>query len=687
MLRRWKSRSTTQLRGYQPSGVSFLIFSLYLLIIATTIEHRQLFLADPVKLPVLNIDLPLWGFYFLAPILFVIFHAYVLLQVLLLGRTAAAYNEAVEKVVERGNLAPEEEASLRQRLANTLFAQIFAGSPREREGWLGLFLKIMAWITLAIAPILILVVFQFSFLPYHSHLATWTHRVLILIELAAVFLIWPLVLDARRDFKSPNVWVRIKRAGALPRRLFGPKHGRRDEWLWLRQQATPVAAFLLYVIVALSLATFPGEPHVNLFTGHSPWSVQCERWIHQRFTGMDLRFDRLGLPRVDVVDKEKLKKIEEATKAAGERPDQGERMRILRERDLNCGDFSDYADLRRVDLTGAHLANANLESAKLHGASLSRARLQGASLYNAHLHGASLDYAQLQAASFDYAQLQGASLQNAGLHGASLYKARLHGASLASARLHGASLFEAQLQGAYLDYAELQGASLVEAQLQGASFIHVQLQGANLNKSSMTYSHVIGSFVWRAKNAPCGEARVRDHQPKAIVDITPEIGPDPNPVRSTSNEIADFIESSVSEIPDGDKKETARLQMRFGLVIDPAKDDTAAIAEVWSECEAASAKPSREEFDRKFNDGHAEFLRKLVCENAEYGKAVAEGIITTWHSVEAHGGDLAMRLARGLLGIDGKACPGANDVDERFKQRLRRVVAVSSPVQVPAPNR
>src|SRR5262245_20510317 len=137
--------------------VSFLIFSLYLLIIATTIEHRQLLLAEPVKLPVLNIDLPLWGFFFLAPILFMIFQAYVLLQVLLLGRTAAAYNGAVKKVVERGNLASEEEALVRQRLANTLFAQIFAGSPRERGGWLGLLLKTMAWITLAIAPILILI--------------------------------------------------------------------------------------------------------------------------------------------------------------------------------------------------------------------------------------------------------------------------------------------------------------------------------------------------------------------------------------------------------------------------------------------------------------------------------------------------------------------------------------------------
>ena len=44
--------------------VSFLIFALYLLTAATTVTHRQLFLAEPVKLPVLNIDLPIWGFFF-----------------------------------------------------------------------------------------------------------------------------------------------------------------------------------------------------------------------------------------------------------------------------------------------------------------------------------------------------------------------------------------------------------------------------------------------------------------------------------------------------------------------------------------------------------------------------------------------------------------------------------------------
>ena len=288
--------------------ISFLVFSLYLLIAATTVTQSQLLLAAPLKLPVLNIDLPLWGFFFLAPILFVILHAYVLLQVLLLGRTSASYNTAVS----RAGLSPEENASLRQRLANTLFAQIFAGSPREREGFVGSLLRAIVWITLAIVPILILLAFQFSFLPYHSHIATWTHRLLILFELAAFFLIWPLALDARKDFQWPKFGADIRRLLLLPIRLFGPK--RREEWPWLRQQAFPMSACVLFVLVSLSLATFPGEPHVNLLTREPLLSVQCGRSIQRKFNlahiSIDLRFDRLVLPQVDVVDDEKLAQME-----------------------------------------------------------------------------------------------------------------------------------------------------------------------------------------------------------------------------------------------------------------------------------------------------------------------------------------------------------------------------------------
>ncbi len=127
--------------------VSYLIFALYLVIATGTVTDRQLFLEEPLKLPALNIDLPFFWFFVVAPILLVLLHIYVLLQVLLLGRTAAAYNKTVNRVVD----STPENALMRQRLANTLFAQIFAGSPREREGWLGWLLRAMAWITFGVS--------------------------------------------------------------------------------------------------------------------------------------------------------------------------------------------------------------------------------------------------------------------------------------------------------------------------------------------------------------------------------------------------------------------------------------------------------------------------------------------------------------------------------------------------------
>ena len=670
--------------------VSFLIFALYLLIAAATVTHRQLFLAEPVKLPVLNIDLPLWGFFFLAPILFVIFHLYVLLQVLLLGRTAAAYNAAVENAVKYDSLTPDQDASLRQRLANTLFAQIFAGSPRERAGWLGFLLKAMAWITLAIAPILILAAFQFRFLPYHDPIATWTHRLLIGLELMVVFLLWPLVLDARREFARPNVWARLKHAGVMPRRLIGPKHGRRGEWQWLRAQVLPLGAFILYVTVPLSLATFPGELHVNLFTGQALTSAQCKRWVQRQFIGADFRFDRLVLPRVDVVDDEKLKKIEEATKAAGERDYQGERTQRFRDRDLNCGDFSEYADLRRVDFSGARLREADFSRAKLQGASLDRAQLQGADLDHAELQDASLNAAQLQGASLIFAQLQGASLIFAQLQGARLLSAQLQGAFLHSARLQGAWLGGALLQGAALDQAQLQGASLISARLQGATFDQAQLQGAELDgaelqgallyftqlqgaylqSSLLNFTHLSGVYVWRARNAPdCGKARVDALQYDAIVT-------DEQPVRvkATPDVTAKFIEDSIAAIPNADMKEKARQQMRKALLFDPAKDDTAALAATWRQCEEVSRTPSREEFDR----GHAEFLTRLVCDDVQTGKAIAKGVIRHWISDAEDRRHFSAQLARGLLGEDGLACLGAKDLDQRDKDRLRKLVPATS---------
>ena len=75
--------------------LSFVAFSAYLAAAASMITHRQIFLDQPIKLPTINIDLPLFASAILLPLLFVIYHVYVLLQVVLLARVADAYNEAV----------------------------------------------------------------------------------------------------------------------------------------------------------------------------------------------------------------------------------------------------------------------------------------------------------------------------------------------------------------------------------------------------------------------------------------------------------------------------------------------------------------------------------------------------------------------------------------------------------------
>jgi uncharacterized protein YjbI with pentapeptide repeats len=612
--------------------VSFIVFALYLLVAATTVTQKQLLLAEPVKLPVLNIDLPLWGFFFLAPILFVIFHLYTLLQVLLLGRTTAAYNASVEPL----KLSSKADISLRQRLANTLLAQIFAGSPREREGFIGWLMRAIVWITLAIAPILVVLAFQFSFLPYHSHFVTWSHRLLILAELLAFFLIWPLALDAQKNFQWPNVGANLNRLTVIPLQLFGPKEVRHEARLWLREHALLLLACILYLLIPLSLATFPGEPHVNLFTVEAWSSVQCKRWVQQDFNLIDLRFDRLILPRVDVVDYAKLERIEEATKKAGEEPFQGERTYVLRKRDLNCGDFSN-ADLRRVDLSGSSLRGARLFQTRLQGgllsdtylqtANLVGAALQHANLINAELQGAWLNSAELQGTHLAFAKLQGAKLIAARLEGARLNDTELQGTDMNSAWLQGADLSSAWLQGAELKLTHLQGAKLHEAKLQGADLQYADLQGADLtgawlagadfSEASLDHSVLGNASIWRTQNATCTNARIANLQIDNVIGKS-DFG---NPIPATGNAIARFIERSIAQIPDAGTKARAAELMRNGLVIDPANDDTEAIVKVWNDCKKAETSTMPQ---GTFDEQHVAILRKLACDGSP---ATAGGIV------------------------------------------------------------
>lgn len=171
------------------SFVTFIVFASYLLTIVGNISHRQLLLQDTIKLPTLNIDLPPSPAIILLCYAFVAFHAYILVQIVLLARTAFVYNEASDLNV---SLASDRER-VRRRLTNDLFVQSFAGSPLDREGPVGVILRMFGWIVLGIGPVALLLAFQMSFLPYHSAVVTWVLRTLIAVDLAMVVLVWPVI--------------------------------------------------------------------------------------------------------------------------------------------------------------------------------------------------------------------------------------------------------------------------------------------------------------------------------------------------------------------------------------------------------------------------------------------------------------------------------------------------------------
>src|SRR5215475_9711812 len=141
---------------------TFVSFQIYLAIAFGSVTHRDLFLETPIKLPLLNVDLPLVGFFVVAPTLLLILHFYVFLQLLGLATKANDYNTLL---VTEAPIASERRY-LRQRLDVFPILQFLAGPKDQRTGFRGFSLRLIAWITLVGTPLLILLQGQLVFLPY-----------------------------------------------------------------------------------------------------------------------------------------------------------------------------------------------------------------------------------------------------------------------------------------------------------------------------------------------------------------------------------------------------------------------------------------------------------------------------------------------------------------------------------------
>jgi hypothetical protein len=434
------------------SWLAFLLLLTYVIVTLASVSHTALLLNSPVKLPIINADIPIVGFFQYAPLLLLLVYLSLLIQHVVLARKYRKFTEAIAPY----ELETGSEHPARERVHSYVFSQITAG---PRANLITKFMmQLIVYVTFSILPIVTLLYFQTKFLPYHDVTITYWHRIAVILGFVMLILLTPLMQNKR----------------AVPRR-WNIKYGPQAEaWEASGTQVILVLILLPLVLVfSWLIATVPNEWIDRRLGFVAPASVGVgaqeeakllnplvRRVIYDNVTNGDNRtwWRRWLLAyRVLIVEDTDLSTGGEAGAGA-----------VLRERNFRFA-LLNRSDLHRADLTWADLRATQMWKSLAKG-KLKDAQLQGAFLKEAQLQGAQLQAAKLQGADLSGAKLQGAELNFANLRGADLRGAKLQGADLSGANLQGADLREAQLQGANLAGAKLQGADLTQAEIWLAKF-------------------------------------------------------------------------------------------------------------------------------------------------------------------------------------------------------------------------
>lgn len=527
--------------------LSYIFVLLYLFVAAAGVTHRSLFFESLVKLPFLNIELPLRGFFWFGPAMFLVVHLYVLLHLALLSNKVCAYERTLREQV------PDEEdrAAQRHDLAGNFFVQLLAGPDEVRTGLMGFLLRLVTWITVVLGPVALLVFFQIQFLPYHNAPITWWQRITVLLDTVLLWALWPSVVSGASSGAARRS-VRILSVAAMTILSLVP---------------------ILFVVL---IATFPGEPLEERLARSRIASILHIKPVHYLlFVGepdpitrkpKSVWSNRLVLVDLDVIDHTR---FDTEAKIAAIKESVSLRGRNLR------GAVLTGAILRSVDFTGADLREAEMNYVDLRGAELSCAtvneescvQLQGASLSYADLRGVGLGGARLQGALLELAQLQGANLNDAVLQGANLVDARLQAATLGFADLRAANLIDSHLSGAYLE----------GAQLEGALLRGTELQGTDLRLAKFDSAIISNAFLWRADDgsevvpfgAHFGDVFVSKPETAQKTDVCEDVeGKHVDKCEWTPDDYS-ALESVIEEqVPSGSQRQSVLRQIER---LDPSK--------------------------------------------------------------------------------------------------------------------
>ena len=413
--------------------LAFLLLLTYVVVTLASVRHKDLLLNSPVRLPIINADIPLVGFFQYAPAMLLLVYLSLLVQHVILARKYRRFTDALAAY----ELKARTRHAARERVHSYVFSQILAGPEANRIT--RLMTQLIVYVTFAVLPIVTLLYFQIKFLPFHEVWITYWHRFAVILGFAMLILLTPIMQHAP------------------PKRKWDIRLGPQAEAWEASGRQVAIVLLLLPIVVGFSwlIATVPDE------------------WIDRR-----LGFVAPVTAWIGAEGEAKLLNPIVRRLVYNRIPDDGNkgwwRRWLLSYRVLIVEDTDLGTDDAKIVLRERNFRYAVLNRSDFHHADLTWADLRGVQLWKSsakgrlndtQLQGASLKEAEFQGAQMSSAAMQGADLRGALLQGADLSYTKLQGADLRGTRLQGADLKGARLQGA-----DLQGAQLQDADLQGPSF-------------------------------------------------------------------------------------------------------------------------------------------------------------------------------------------------------------------------
>ena len=178
--------------------IAFMAVCAYVLIIVFGTTDLDLLIGKGVRLPVVNVDIPIVGFYAFAPYFVVLVHLNLLLQLQLLSRKLFAFDAAGGGLHDQLHIFP--------------YTYYLVGRPRPVVRAL---VGLLVSITLVVLPLATLFALQLEFLAYQSEAVTWWQRLAIWLDIALLAALWPVILHRNDDWRS---YWRALIAAYIPRR-------------------------------------------------------------------------------------------------------------------------------------------------------------------------------------------------------------------------------------------------------------------------------------------------------------------------------------------------------------------------------------------------------------------------------------------------------------------------------------